>query len=277
MSVPATPLNDGHAIPQLGLGVFQVPAGETGRVVAEALEIGYRHIDTAQMYGNEAGVGEAVAGSGLPRDAVFVTTKLSNGNHRPDDARRSFDRSLEALGLDHVDLFLIHWPRPRQDPDGYVAAWRVLEELAGDGRARSIGVSNFEVEHLERLAAETDVVPAVNQIELHPYFQNREVAAWGERHGVVTEAWAPIARRAVLGDAVVAELAAAHGRTPAQVVLRWHLQRGFVVFPKSSNAARLRENFDVFDFQLSVDEVERIDGLDRGEAGRTGLHPNAFG
>ena len=277
MTVPELRLNDGHAIPQLGLGVFQVPARETARVVGEALEIGYRHVDTAQMYGNEAGVGEAVAASGLARDAVFVTTKLNNGNHRPDDARRSFERSLEALGLDHVDLFLIHWPRPRQDPDGYVAAWRVLVELAGDGRARSIGVSNFQIEHLERLAAETDVVPAVNQIELHPYFQNREVAAWGERHGVVTEAWAPIARGAVLGDPVVTELAAAHGRTPAQVVLRWHLQRGFVVFPKSSSPDRLRENFDVFGFELSPRETARLDGLDRGEAGRTGLHPSSFG
>jgi 2,5-diketo-D-gluconate reductase A len=277
MTVPAIRLNDGRAIPQLGLGVFQVPARETARVVGEALEIGYRHVDTAQMYGNEAGVGEAVGASGLPREAVFVTTKLNNGNHRPDDARRSFERSLEALGLDHVDLFLIHWPRPRQDPDGYVGAWRVLEELAADGRARSIGVSNFQIEHLERLAAETDVAPAVNQIELHPYFQNREVAAWGERHGVVTEAWAPIARGAVLGDPVVTELAAAHGRTPAQVVLRWHLQRGFVVFPKSSNAARLRENFDVFGFELSPEETARLDGLDRGEAGRTGLHPSSFG
>ena len=277
MAAPAIRLNDGNAIPQLGLGVFQVPARETARVVAEALAIGYRHVDTAQMYGNEAGVGEAVAASGLARDGVFVTTKLNNGNHRPDDARRSFGRSLETLGLDHVDLFLIHWPRPRQDPDGYVEAWRALEELARDGRACSIGVSNFEVEHLERLAAETDVVPAVNQIELHPYFQNREVAAWGERHGVVTEAWAPIARGAVLRDPVVAEVAAAHGRTPAQIVLRWHLQRAIVVFPKSSSPARLRENFDVFDFELSAEAMARIDGLDRGEAGRTGMHPNAFG
>jgi 2,5-diketo-D-gluconate reductase A len=277
MPVPAIRLNDGRSIPQLGLGVFQVPARETARVVAHALAIGYRHIDTAQMYGNEGGVGEAVAASGLPREAVFVTTKLSNGNHRPDDARRSFERSLDTLGLDHVDLFLIHWPRPRQDTDGYVVAWRVLEELARDGRARSIGVSNFEIEHLERLAAETDVVPAVNQIELHPYFQNRAVAGWGERHGVVTEAWAPIARGAVLDDPVVTDLAAAHGRTPAQVVLRWHLQRGFVVFPKSSDAARLRENFDLFDFELSPDETARLDALDRGEAGRTGPHPSSSG
>ena len=277
MSVPALRLNDGHTIPQLGLGVFQVPAGDTARVVGEALEIGYRHVDTAQMYGNEAGVGEAVAASGLDRDELFVTTKLNNGNHRPDDARGSFDRSLEALGLDSVDLFLIHWPRPRQSPDGYVAAWRVLEELARGGRARSIGVSNFQVEHLERLGAETGVVPAVNQIELHPYFQNREVVAWGERHGVATEAWAPIARGAVLGDPVVAEIASAHGRTPAQIVLRWHLQHGWIVFPKSSSPTRLRENFDVFDFELAAADVARIDALDRGEAGRTGLHPSAFG
>jgi 2,5-diketo-D-gluconate reductase A len=276
MAAPAIRLNDGAMIPQLGLGVFQVPARETARVVAEALAIGYRHVDTAQMYGNEAGVGEAVAASGLARDEVFVTTKLNNGNHRPDDARRSFARSLETLGLDDVDVFLIHWPRARQAPDGYVAAWGVLEELARDGRARSIGVSNFEVEHLERLAAEADVVPAVNQVELHPYFQNREVAAWGAGHGVVTEAWAPIARGAVLGDPVVAEVAASRGRTPAQVVLRWHLQHGLVVFPKSSSPARLRENFDVFDFELSAEEMARIDRLDRGEAGRTGMHPNAF-
>ena len=210
-----------------------------------------------------------------------MTTKLNNGNHRPDDARRSFARSLETLGLDHVDLFLIHWPRPRykhRTLDGYVAAWQALEELARDGRARSIGVSNFEVEHLERLAAETDLAPAVNQIELHPYFQNREVAAWGDQHGVVTEAWAPIARGAVLGDPVVAEVAAAHDRTPAQVVLRWHLQHGFVVFPKSSSPARLRRELRRLRLRrLSAEEMARIDGLERGEAGRTGMHPNAFG
>ena len=275
--VPTIALNDGYSIPQLGLGVFKIPAGDTARVVGEALELGYRHIDTAQMYGNEAGVGEAVAASGLDRGEVFLTTKLNNGNHRPDDARRSFEQSLATMGLDYVDLFLIHWPQPRRDPDGYVAAWQTLEEFKRDGRARSIGVSNFEIEHLERLAAETETLPAVNQIELHPGFGNDEVRAWGEEHGIATEAWSPIARGEVLRDATVKEIAEAHVRTPAQVVLRWHLQRGTIVFPKSARSERLRENFALFDFELALDDVARIDALDRGEAGRVGPHPSAFG
>ena len=275
--VPTITLNDGNSIPQLGLGVFKLPADDTARVVAEALELGYRHIDTAQMYGNEAGVGDAVAASGLDRGEVFVTTKLNNGNHRPDDARRSFEQSLATMGLDYVDLFLIHWPQPSRSSDGYVAAWKTLEELKRDGRARSIGVSNFEIEHLERLAAETETVPAVNQIELHPYLGNDEVRAWGEEHGIATEAWSPIARGGdVLRHATVTEIGEAHGRTPAQVVLRWHLQHGTIVFPKTSSSERLRENFALFDFQLAPDDVARIDALDRGEAGRVGPHPNAF-
>ena len=274
MTVPIIELNDGNGIPQLGLGVFQVPARDTARVVAEALEIGYRHIDTAQMYGNEAGVGEAVRASGLDRADLFVTSKLGNGAHAPDDARRAFERTLVTTGLDYVDLFLIHWPLPRQGDNGYVATWKVLEEFKHDGRARSIGVSNFQIEHLERLAADADVVPAVNQIELHPYFGNAEVRAWGETHGIATEAWSPIAKGRVLRDATVTELAEAHGRSPAQVVLRWHLQRGTIVFPKSSRIERLRENFALFDFELSTDDVARIDALDRGEAGRVGPHPD---
>ena len=277
MSVPTIELNDGNAIPQLGLGVFKIPADDTARVAAEALELGYRHIDTAQMYGNEAGVGQAVAASGLDRGEVFVTTKLNNGNHRPDDARRSFEQSLATMDLDYVDLFLIHWPQPSRDPDGYVAAWKTLEGFKRDGRARSIGVSNFQIDHLERLAAETETVPAVNQIELHPYFGNDEVRAWGEEHGIATEAWSPIAKGNALRDATVTQIAEALGRTPAQVVLRWHLQRGTIVIPKSARSERLRENFTLFDFELAPDDVARIDALDRGEAGRVGAHPNALG
>ena len=276
-AVPSITLNDGNTIPQLGLGVFKVDAADTANVVAEALEIGYRHVDTAQMYDNEAGVGEAVRRSGIDRAELFLTTKLNNGNHRPDDARRAFEQSLATLRLDFVDLFLIHWPRPTQDGDGYVETWRTLEELARDGRARSIGVSNFQVSHLERLAAETETVPAVNQIELHPAFGNEEVRAYGEAHGIATEAWSPLAKSEVLEDATIVELAEAHARTPAQVVLRWHIERGTIVIPKSSSPDRLRENFELFDFELSADEVERICALDRGEAGRMGPHPDSFG
>ena len=276
--VPTIELNDGNGIPQLGLGVFKVDAGDTARVVAEALELGYRHIDTAQMYGNEAGVGEAMRGSGLPRDEIFVTSKLNNGNHRPDDARRSFEETLAALGLDHVDLFLIHWPRATQAGDAYVDAWRTLEELQAEGGARSIGVSNFLVAHLEKLAEETETVPAVNQIELHPFFQNAEVKAYGEARGIATEAWAPIARGgSLLEEPAIVKIAASHERTPAQIVLRWHVERGNIVFPKSARSERLRENLSLFDFALEADELARIDELDEGEPGRTGPHPDAFG
>ena len=276
-NVPLLGLNDGRTIPQLGLGVFKVDARETARVVARALEIGYRHVDTAQMYGNEAGVGEAVRASGLPRGDVFVTSKLNNGHHRPDDARRAFEETLATLGFEYVDLFLIHWPRVAQAGDRYVETWKALEELHRDGRARSIGVSNFQVAHLERLAAETGTVPAVNQIELHPTFANAEVRAHGEAHGIRTEAWSPLAKGEVLADETVVGLAEAQGRTPAQIVLRWHIERGTIVFPKSANPDRLRENLALFDFELSEDEVARIDALDRGEDGRIGAHPESFG
>ncbi len=276
-NVPLLGLNDGRTIPQLGLGVFKVDARETARVVAQALEIGYRHVDTAQMYGNEAGVGEAVRASGLPRGDVFVTSKLNNGHHRPDDARRAFEETLATLGFEYVDLFLIHWPRVAQAGDRYVETWKALEELHRDGRARSIGVSNFQVAHLERLAAETGTVPSVNQIELHPTFANAEVRAHGEAHGIRTEAWSPLAKGEVLADETVVELAEAQGRTPAQIVLRWHIERGTIVFPKSANPDRLRENLALFDFELSEDEVARIDALDRGEDGRIGAHPESFG
>ena len=276
MSVPNVELNDGHSIPQLGFGVFQIDPEETARAVSAALEVGYRHIDTAEMYGNERGVGEAIRASGLDRGDVYVTSKLNNSFHRPDDARPAFDRTLSELGFDYVDLFLIHWPLPTLYDGDFVSTWKTLEEFRADGRARSIGVSNFQVEHLERLAAETDTVPAVNQIELHPYLQNGEVRSYDEANGIATEAWSPIAQGEVLDDAVVTEIAERVGRTPAQVVLRWQVQQGNVVFPKSVTPERIRENFEIFDFELEPGDIERIDGLDRGEAGRTGPNPDQF-
>ena len=274
MSIPNIELNDGHSIPQLGFGVFQIDPAETERPVRVALEIGYRHIDTAEMYGNERGVGEAIRGSGLDRGEVYVTSKLNNSFHEPDEARKAFDRSLSELGFDYVDLFLIHWPLPTLYDGDYVSTWKTLEEFKADGLSRSIGVSNFQVEHLERLAAETDTVPAANQIELHPYFQNREVRSYDEEHGIATEAWSPIAQGDVLDDPVVTAIAAKLGRTPAQVVLRWHVQRGNVVFPKSVTPERIRENFEIFDFEIEPADLEQIDGLDRGEAGRIGPNPD---
>jgi 2,5-diketo-D-gluconate reductase A len=275
-TVPTIELGDGHTIPQLGFGVFQIPPEETAEAVRRAFDVGYRHIDTAQMYGNESEVGEAVRASGLDRADIFVTTKLSNSHHRPSDAREAFDRSLSELGSDYVDLFLIHWPLPMLYDGDYVSTWKTLEELQAEGRARSIGVSNFQVDHLERLAAECDVVPAVNQIELHPYFQNEEVRRYGEAHGIATQAWSPIAQGEVLDDPAIGEIAERVGRSPAQVVLRWHIQRGSIVFPKSTTPARIEENFALFDFELAHDDVAQIDGLDRGEAGRTGPHPDRF-
>jgi 2,5-diketo-D-gluconate reductase A len=275
-SIPRIALNDGRSIPQLGFGVFQIDPDDTAEAVGTALDAGYRHIDTAEMYGNEQGVGEAVRASGLDRDELFITSKLANGAHRPDDARRAFERTLSALGVDSVDLFLIHWPLPTLYDGDYVSTWKTLEEFKADGRARSIGVSNFQVDHLERLAAESGVVPAVNQVELHPYFLNEEVHEYGREHGIATEAWSPIARGAVLDEPVVTEIADRVGRTPAQVVLRWHLERGAIVFPKSTTPARIRENFGLSDFALEAGDREAIDALDRGEAGRIGAHPDAF-
>jgi 2,5-diketo-D-gluconate reductase A len=272
--VPSIPLNDGNEIPQLGFGVFQIPPDETAEAARVALDVGYRHIDTAEMYGNEREVGERIRASGLDRSEVYVTSKLNNSFHRPDDARRAFAETLSALGFDYVDLFLIHWPLPTLYDGDYVSTWRTLEEFKGDGRARSIGVSNFQVEHLERLAAETEVVPAVNQIELHPYLLNEEVRSYGEEHGIATEAWSPIAKGQVLDDPAITEIAERLGRTPAQVVLRWHIERGSIVFPKSTTPERIRENFELFDFELESGDADRIEGLDRGEAGRTGPHPD---
>ena len=275
-AVPNLTLNDGHPIPQFGFGVFQIPPEETAEAVAQALESGYRHIDTAEMYENEAEVGEAIRASGLKREDAFVTSKLSNAFHRPDDARRAMDATLEALGFDHVDMFLVHWPLPTLYDGDFVSTWRAMEEFKADGRALSIGTSNFQVEHLERLAAETATVPAVNQIELHPYFRNSDVAAYGEEHGIVTEAWSPIAQGAVLDDPVIEAIAGRVDRSAAQVVLRWHIQHGHVVFPKSTTPSRIRENLEIFDFELADGDMEQIDGLDRGEDGRIGPHPEVF-
>ena len=274
--VASLQLNDGNQIPQLGFGVFQIEPEDTAEAVTSALEIGYRHIDTAEMYENEREVGEGLRASGLGRDEVFITSKLNNGAHRPDAARRAFEGTLSALGFDHVDLFLIHWPLPTLYHGDYVSTWQVLEEFKADGRARSIGVSNFQTEHLERLAAESEVVPAVNQIELHPYFQNREVAAYGEEHGIATEAWSPIAQGDVLDDTDIGAIAEKLGRTPAQVILRWHIQHGYIVFPKSVTPERIRENFELYDFELGADDMNTIDSLDRGEEGRCGPHPEQF-
>jgi len=273
-SVPNVPLSGGTALPQLGFGVYQIPPDETVAAVTTALEIGYRHIDTAQMYQNEAEVGEAVERFG--RDGVFLTSKLNNGFHRPDDARRAFEDTLTKLRSDHVDLFLIHWPLPTLYDGDYVSTWQVLGEFLADGRAKAVGVSNFQVAHLQRLAAETDVVPAVNQIEVHPYFTNEEVRAYGQEHGIVTEAWSPIAQGKVLDDPAVVEVARAVGRTPAQAVLRWHVQRGDVVFPKSTTPSRMRENFALFDFELDDAQMATLTGLHRGEDGRTGPNPDVF-
>jgi 2,5-diketo-D-gluconate reductase A len=275
-SVPSLRLNDGNEIPQLGFGVFQIPAQDTAEAVSHALEVGYRHIDTAEMYGNERGVGEAVREAGIDRNGVYITSKLNNGYHRPDDARRAFDRTLSELGSDHVDLFLIHWPLPSKYEGDFVSTWKTLEEFKQDGRARSIGVSNFQVDHLKRLAAETDTPPAVNQIELHPYFLNEDVRSYGEEQGILTEAWSPIAQGAVLEDPTITEVAERLGKTTAQVVLRWHIQRGSIVFPKSTTPARIKENFELFDFELEPDDISRIAGLDKGEDGRNGPHPDRF-
>ncbi|MBN8867123.1 MAG: aldo/keto reductase [Solirubrobacterales bacterium] len=274
--IPQIDLNDGRRIPQLGFGVFQVNPDQTAEAVRQAIEAGYRHIDTAQMYGNEAEVGQGIRDSGLSRDEIFITSKLNNGSHEPDDARRAFDGTLAALGTDHVDLFLIHWPLPTRYDGDYVSTWQTLEEFEADGRSRSIGVSNFQVPHLENLAAKTNVIPAVNQIEVHPYFQNRSVKAWGENHGIVTEAWSPIAQGGVLDDPVVSGIAREFGRSPAQVALRWHIQKGNVIFPKSVHPDRMRENLDIFGFELSPADMAAIDGLDKGEPGRTGPNPDTF-
>ncbi|MGH3897364.1 MAG: aldo/keto reductase [Pseudonocardiaceae bacterium] len=270
---PVITLNNGVQIPQLGFGVFQVPAQETERVVSTALEVGYRSIDTAAAYGNEEGVGRAVASCGLARDEVFVATKLWNAHHGYDQALRAFDESARRLGLDIVDLYLIHWPVPSLDR--YVETWKALEKLASDGRVRAIGVSNFTADHLRRLVAETATVPAVNQVELHPYFPQPELRAVHAGYGIATEAWSPLAQGGeLLSDATITGLADRYAVTPAQVVLRWHLQLGNIVIPKSVTPARIQENFDVSNFDLSTADLATIAPLTTGN--RLGDDPTTF-
>jgi len=276
MSVPRIALHDGTSIPQLGFGVFQVPPEQTEETVLDAFAVGYRHIDTAQMYRNEAGVGAAIKAAGIDRDELFVTSKLNNGFHRPEDVERTFEESLQRLGLDRLDLFLIHWPLPTRYDGDFVSTWRAVTALTEDGRLTSAGVSNFEPDHLARIVDETGVVPVVNQIEVHPYFTNEAARAASLERDIKVESWSPIAQGGVLDDPAITEIAGAHGRTPSQVTLRWHVQRGDIVFPKSMRRSRMEENFAIFDFSLTDDEVERISGLDKGEAGRTGPNPNTF-
>jgi len=272
MTAPRISLHDGVEIPQLGFGVFQVPPEETQEVVELAFDAGYRHVDTAAAYRNEQGVGAALAASGLPREDVFVTTKLWNSQQGYDSALAAFDASLGRLGLDFVDLYLIHWPVPTEDR--FVETWRAFERIHDEDRARTIGVSNFRVEDLERLEAETETLPTVNQIELHPRFQQAELRAWHAEHGVATEAWSPLAQGDLLDEPTIVRIAERHGKTPAQAILRWHLQLGNVVIPKSVTPERIRENIEIFDFELSDEDMDAIGQLDSG--GRIGPNPDRF-
>jgi 2,5-diketo-D-gluconate reductase A len=274
-AIPDITLNNGQTIPQFGFGVFQIETADTFEAVTTALQAGYRHVDTAEMYGNEKEVGEAIRKSDLDRAEVFVTSKLSNDAHRPDDARRAFDQTLTALDSDYVDLFLIHWPLPTKYDGDYVSTWQTLEEFYRDGRARSIGVSNFQPRHLRRLHTECDVPPAINQIEVHPYLTQDEVRGFCAEHQIAIEAWSPIAQGLVLNDPVIDSIARRTGKSPAQVVLRWHIERGDIVFPKSVTAKRIKENIDIFDFELPAADVEEISMLNRDE--RTGPDPDKFG
>ena len=270
--VPNVALSDDVGIPQLGFGVFQIPPAQTAEAVAQALTVGYRHIDTAAAYRNERAVGEAVRESGLERGAVFVTTKCFNDDHGYEEAERACAASLERLGIDYVDLYLIHWPVPAHDR--YVDTWRAFIELRAQGLTRTIGVSNFKQAHLQRVIEETGVAPAINQVELHPYLQQPDLRRRHEELGIATEAWSPLAQGLVLEDSTIVEIAQAHSRTAAQVVIRWHLQLGNVVIPKSVTPERIRQNFAVFDFELSEDEMRAIEALDRGQ--RTGPDPDTF-
>ena len=282
---PLITLSNGTTIPQLGFGTLGVPPDrrpsranteKTAQIVGLALEVGYRHIDTAQMYGNERGVGEAIAASGIPREELYVTSKLGNGNHRPDDVRRSFDETLEKLGLEQLDLFLMHWPLPTLYDGDYVSTWEALCELVAGGRLRTAGASNFQPAHLDRIIAETGVVPAVNQIEGHPYFANGTARAASTRHGIVVEAWSPLGQGKLVDNQVIGRIARARGRSVAQVILRWHIERGHIIIPKSMHRQRMEENLNVFDFELSAQDVASIDALDKGESGRIGPNPDTF-
>ncbi|GAA4993605.1 aldo/keto reductase [Yinghuangia aomiensis] len=271
-AIPTRKLNNGVEIPQLGFGVFQVPDDQTTAAVAEALAAGYRSIDTAAIYGNETGVGRALADAGLPREELFVTTKVWNSDQGYDATLRAFDASVAKLGLDYVDLYLIHWPTPARDL--YADTWRALERLNADGRIRTAGVSNFQPAHLQRLLDTSELAPAVNQVELHPGLQQAELRAFHTRHGIATEAWSPLAQGAVLDDPAITAIAARTGKSAAQVVLRWHLQLGNIVIPKSVTPARIRENLDVFDFHLTDEDMAAIASTDRGL--RIGPNPDEF-
>jgi 2,5-diketo-D-gluconate reductase A len=270
--VPTITLNNGVIIPQLGFGTYQITPQDAKQATLEALEVGYRHIDTAEMYRNEKEVGDAVAASGIDRSEIFVTSKLNNGFHERDAALRAFDATLDALGSDYIDMFLIHWPLPTIGD--FVETWKAMQEISESGRVKAIGVSNFQVAHLQRLFDETSIVPAVNQIEVHPYLAQDALRTFGTDHGIATEAWSPIAQGKVLDDAVIVAMAEKVGKTPAQVTLRWHIQRGDIIFPKSVTRSRVEENFAIFDFDLSDDDIQSITQLDRHE--RTGPDPDVF-
>ena len=282
---PVINLNDGTTIPQLGFGTLNVPENRSGseqateitaEAVRQAIAAGYRHVDTAQMYGNEAGVGRGVATAGIPRSDVHITSKLSNANHRPQEVRRSFDETLRKLGTDQLDLFLMHWPLPMLYDGDYPSTWQAITGLKADGRLRSAGVSNFQPDHLDRIIRETGTRPAVNQIEVHPYFRNDAARHASQRHGIAVEAWSPLGQGAVLKDEVIERIAAGHGKTTAQVILRWHVQHGHIIFPKSARPERMTENIRIFDFALADEDMAAIDALDRGEDGRIGPNPDKF-
>jgi 2,5-diketo-D-gluconate reductase A len=270
---PLITLSDGHQIPQLGLGVYKVEDATAARIIEGAIDAGYRHVDTAKLYFNEAGVGQGVRASGIPREELFVTTKVWNDDQGYDETLRAFDASLALLGMDYVDLYLIHWPAPKQDR--YVDTWRALEAIKRDGRARSIGVSNFNRPHLEKLLASSTEPPVINQVEVQPWLQQRALRDFDAAHGIVTEAWSPLARGRVLGDPTLESIAQKHGKSSAQVVLRWHIQQGLVVIPKSNSIERIRENSRVFDFELDATDLDAISALETGE--RTGSNPDEVG
>jgi 2,5-diketo-D-gluconate reductase A len=270
-NVPMLKLNDGRTIPQLGLGVWQVDAAITARVVRDAIDVGYRSIDTAEGYHNEEGVGEAIRTTSVPREQIYITSKLRNGGHARDTALKSFDATMKALGIDELDLFLIHWPVPSQGK--YVEAWKTLVELQKAGRIRSIGVSNFNQDHLERIIGETGVAPVVNQIELHPRFAQRDKRDFHAKHNIRIESWSPLGSGRMLDDATVGAIAKKHGKSIAQVIIRWHLQEGLIVIPKTTHKNRMQENFDVFDFELDADDLSEINGLDKKASGRIGADP----
>jgi 2,5-diketo-D-gluconate reductase A len=272
-AMPTIRLNDGNAMPQVGFGVWRVSNAEAGTTLAEAVKAGYRSIDTASIYGNEEGVGEAIRAVSLPREELFITTKVWNDRQGYDSTLRAFDESLARLKLDHVDLYLIHWPVAGSE--AYRDTWRALIKLKQEGRAKSIGVSNFLVPHLQRLIDETGVTPAVNQIELHPRFQQKELSAFHKANGIATECWSPLGQGKILRDETLAAIGRKYGKTPAQVILRWHIDNGFVVIPKSVTPSRIRENVDVFDFTLDADDRRAIEGLDSA-AGRVGPDPSVF-